>query len=102
LNAESDGIDANIKNQEESEKYKVLTGQAKYEADQEKKDAENIAESKRTQAKEEEKLIEGGEATAKHFRQPGANGRATAEKLWKLYSFYPDYDVLEELSKSVL
>jgi len=84
LNAEADAIDAHIKTQEESEEYKALTGQAKYEADKEKKDAQNIAEAKRAQAKEEGKLIEGGEATAKHFRQQAANGRATAEKLRKL------------------
>jgi hypothetical protein len=84
LNADADAIDANIKTQEDSEEYKALTGQAKYEADKEKKDAENIAESKRAQAKEEEKMIEGGEGTAKHFRQQAANVRATAERLRKL------------------
>jgi hypothetical protein len=84
LNADADAIDESIKTQTESEEYKSLTGQAKYEADKEKKDAENIAESKRQQAKEEERLIEGGEATAKHFRQQAGNGRLTAEKLRKL------------------
>jgi len=84
LNADADGIDANIKTQEESEEYKALTGQEKYEADKEKKAAQDIAESKRRTATEEQKLIEGGEATAKHFRQQAANGRATAEKLRKL------------------
>jgi hypothetical protein len=33
LNAEADAIDANIKTQEESEEYKALAGQVKYEAD---------------------------------------------------------------------
>jgi hypothetical protein len=84
LNGDADRIEEQIKVGENSEEYKALAGQAKYEADKEKKDAENIAESKRSQAKEEEKLIEGGEATAKHFRQQAANGRATAERLRKL------------------
>jgi hypothetical protein len=65
-------------------KRSEMSGQEQYEADKEKKDAQNIAESKRQAAAEEEKLIEGGEGTAKHFRQQAANGRATAEKLRKL------------------
>jgi hypothetical protein len=84
LNAEADAIDTNIKTQEESEEYKALTSQEKYEADKEKRAAKNIAESKRQAATEEAKLIEGGDATAKHFRQQAAKSRATAEKLRKL------------------
>jgi dGTP triphosphohydrolase len=84
LNAEADAIDEHIKTQEESEECKALAGQEKYEADQEKKAAQKIAESKRQAAASEAEMISGGEATAKHFRQQAANGRATAEKLRKL------------------
>jgi hypothetical protein len=84
LNAEADAIEEHIKLKEDSDEYKALAGQDKYEGDQEKKAAQKIAESKRQLAAEEEKLIEGGEAAAKHFRQQAANGRTTAEKLRSL------------------
>jgi hypothetical protein len=84
LNDEADAIDKQIAEGQESEEYKALAGQDKYEADREKNDAKKIAESKRQTADEEEKLIKDGEATAEHFRKQAANGRAVAEKLRKL------------------
>lgn len=84
LNADAEAIYKNINEQEASDDYKSLTGQEKYEADQEKKAAQKIAESKRQTAAQEEEMVSGGEAAAKHFRQQTANGRATAEKLRSL------------------
>ena len=84
LNDETEAIYKNIEAQEQSEEYKALAGQDKYEADREKNDAKKIAESKRQTAAEEEKNAENGEATAKHFRQQAANSRATADRIRKL------------------
>ncbi len=84
LKAEADAIDKQISEGQESEEYKALAGQDKYEADREKNDAKKIAESKRQTATEEEKNAENGEATAKHFRQQAANSRATADRIREL------------------
>jgi hypothetical protein len=84
LNAEADAIDKQISEGQQSEEYKTLAGQDKYEADREKNDAKKIAESMRQLAEEEAKNAENGESTAKHFRQQAANGRATADRIRKL------------------
>jgi hypothetical protein len=62
-------------------KRSEMSGQEKYESDKERKDAEVVAESKRAAAKEEEDKAEGGEQTAKVFRQNAENARAVAEKI---------------------
>jgi hypothetical protein len=84
LNSEADAIDKQISEGQESEEYRALAGQEKYEADREKNDAKKIAAEKRQLAEEESKNAENGEATAKHFKQQAANSRATADKIRKL------------------
>jgi hypothetical protein len=84
LNSEADAIEKQITEGQESEEYKSLAGQEKYEADREKNDAKKIVESKRQTAAEEEKNAENGEATAKTFRQQAANSRATADRIRNL------------------
>jgi hypothetical protein len=68
LEKESAAIEANIAREIESEEYKSLSGQEKYEADREKTDAEKVIEDKRAQAKQEVENVKGGEDAAKVFR----------------------------------
>jgi len=81
LNKEADGIEANIKAEEEKPEYQALQGQEKYEADREKREAEKIVASKRQQAAEESKVVTDCEATAQHFRGQANNSRVVADKI---------------------
>jgi len=84
LNAEADAIQGNIAKEEETEEYKKLAGQEKYEADREKNDAKKIVADKRASAKTESEAVSEGEKTAQYFRQLAANSRIVAEKIRRL------------------
>ena len=62
----------------------TMSGQEKYESDNERGEAEKIIENKREQAKAEEENAAGSEKTAKYFLKQAANGRAVAQKIKKL------------------
>lgn len=81
LNKEADDIEQNIAKEEETEEYKALAGQEKYEADREKDDAKKIAGEKRRAAEEESKNVSEGEKTAQFFRSNAQNSRIVAEKI---------------------
>lgn len=59
----------------------LMTGQEKYESDKERKEAEQIAASKRAQAKAEEENVAGSEQTAKYFTDQAKNNRTIAKKV---------------------
>jgi hypothetical protein len=61
-----------------------MTGQEKYESDKERKGAEDIAKSKRDQAKAEEENAANGERTAKYFRGLAENNRTIASRIRQL------------------
>jgi hypothetical protein len=84
LEKEATAIEANIAREIETEEYKNLAGQDKYEADREKRDAEKVIEDKRAIAKQEAENAKGGEDAARMFRQNAENGRAVADKIRKL------------------
>jgi hypothetical protein len=81
LNREADDIDKNILVEEETDEYKALAGQEKYEADREKADAKKISGEKRRQADEESKNVSEGEKTAQYFRSMAQNSRTVADKI---------------------
>ncbi len=62
-------------------KRDLMTGQEKYESDKERKEAEQIAASKRAQAKAEAENVAGSEQTAKYFTDQAKNNRTIAEKV---------------------
>lgn len=61
-----------------------LTGQEKYEAQRELKDAQKMVADHRARAQEEIQEAEGSEASAKMFRGQAATSRAVADKLRRL------------------
>jgi len=66
-------------------KRSLMSGQEQYESDQERKEAEKVAESKRQAAKQqEEEAAKGGEDTVKHFKREAARSRELAERLRQL------------------
>ena len=85
MNIDADAIDSHIAAQMETEEYKALQGQEKYEADRERNEATKIAQSKRETAKQLEEDAKGGEDTAKHFRRQAQASRETAERLRGLH-----------------
>ena len=62
-------------------KRSEMTGQEKYESDQQRKEAEKIVESKREYAKQQEEQAKGGEDTARHFRREAARSHELADRL---------------------
>jgi hypothetical protein len=62
-------------------KRSLMTGQEKYESDQDRKEAEKLAAAKRQQAEEESKAVSEAEKTAQYFRNMAANARSTADKI---------------------
>lgn len=62
-------------------KRSEMTGQEKYESDQERKEAEKVAESKRQYAAQLVDEVKGQEDTAKHFRRQAASSRELADRL---------------------
>lgn len=77
LSIDCDKCDAQSKYIKRSE----MSGQEKYESDKERGETEKIVQSKRDQAKDETKNMDGSEAAAKYFRNQAANSRATADKV---------------------
>jgi len=84
LNREADDIDANIAKEEETEEYKALTGQEKYEADREKDEAKKIAAEKRRAAEAEAINVSEGEKTAQMLRNMAQSSFLLADKIRKL------------------
>jgi hypothetical protein len=84
LIAEADEIEGNIKREEAMPEYQNLTGQEKYEADREKREAEKIADNKRQTAKQAKEAATQMVETVKHFRRMGAASRETAERVRNL------------------
>jgi hypothetical protein len=81
LNREADEIAENISREEQTDAYKALSGQEKYEADREKADAQKIVAEKRRVAAEEETKASEGEQTAEYFRGMAKNSRIVADKI---------------------
>jgi hypothetical protein len=81
LNREADDIEENIAREEQTDAYKALAGQEKYEADREKADAKTIAAEKRKVAEQEGTNVTEGEKTAEYFRGMAANSRSVADKI---------------------
>jgi hypothetical protein len=81
LNKEADAIEENIAKEEETDEYKALAGQEKYEADREKADARKIAGEKRRVATEEANNVSEGGKTAQYFRSMAQNSRVIADKI---------------------
>ncbi len=84
LNKEAEDIEKNIEKVAAEDAVKKLTPKEQYEADQERKDAEKIAKSKRDYAAELPEEIKGQEDTAKHFRRQAASSRELADRLRSL------------------
>ena len=84
LMKEAEAIEENIRTEEATPEYQALQGKEKYEAEQEKKDAERIAASKRQEAQQEEQAAQGSSDTARMFRRQAAAGRETADRLRRL------------------
>jgi hypothetical protein len=81
---EAEAIEQNIKTEEATPEYQALEGKELYEANQEKKEAEKIAQSKRQAAKQEEEEANASRETVKHFRRTAAASRETANRLRRL------------------
>ncbi len=82
---EADAIAENIKRVAAEDAGKALTGKEQYEADQERKDAEKILQSKRDDAEKQlPDEITKHEATANHFRRQAAQAREFADRLRRL------------------
>lgn len=81
LNKEADDIEQNIAREEETEEYKALTGQEKYEADREKDEAKKIATEKRRAAEQEATNVSEGEKLAQYYRGNADNSRIVADKI---------------------
>src|ERR1035441_10556713 len=69
LTADAEAIAQSIAAGMEAESYKALEGQEKYKADQERKDAEKLADGKRQYVKQLEGEIKGHEDTVQYFRK---------------------------------
>lgn len=66
-------------------KRSLMSGQEKYESDQERKDAEKIAQNKREYAAQRlPEEIKGQEETEKHFRRQAASSRELADRLRRI------------------
>jgi len=81
LNREADEIAENISREEQTDAYKALSGQEKYEADREKTDAQKIVAEKRRVAAEEAAKASEGEQTAEYFRRMAKDSRIVADKI---------------------
>jgi hypothetical protein len=84
LNKEAEDIEKNIEKVAAEDAAKQLAPKEQYEADQERKDAEKIAQSKRDYAAQLPEEIKGQEDTAKHFRRQAASSRELADRLKQL------------------
>ena len=62
----------------------TMTGQEKYESEKERKEAQDIASSKRAQAKAEKDNADGSEKAAKYFQGQAQSNRAIADKVRSL------------------
>src|ERR1700685_2755722 len=69
LTKEAVEIEKNIRTEEATTEYQALQGKEKYEAEQEKKDAEKIAASKRQEAKQAEEEAQSSTDTVRVFRR---------------------------------
>jgi len=84
LTADAEAIDQSIAAGMEAESYKALEGQEKYKADQERKDAEKLADSKRQYVKQLEGEIEEHMKTVEYFRKIATSHRNLAESVRRL------------------
>ena len=84
LTADAEAIDKSIAAGMEEEGYKALEGQEKYKADQERKDAEKLADGKREYAKQLEGEIEEHMKTVEYFRKIATSHRNLAESVRRL------------------
>ena len=84
LTADAEAIDKSIAAGMEEESYKKLEGQEKYKADQERKEAEKLADGKRQLAKQLEGEIEEHMKTVDYFRKIATSHRNLAESVRRL------------------
>jgi flagellar motility protein MotE (MotC chaperone) len=84
LTADAEAIAQSIAAGMEAESYKALEGQEKYKADQERKDAEKLADGKRKYAKQLEGEIEEHMKTVEYFRKIATSHRNLANSVHRL------------------
>jgi hypothetical protein len=84
LTADAEAIDQSIAVGLEEESYKKLEGQEKYKADQERKDAEKVADGKRQFVKQLENEIDEHMKTVDYFRKIATSHRTLAESVRRL------------------
>jgi hypothetical protein len=84
LTKDAEEIDKSIAAGLESEEYKKLEGKEKYEADQERKDAEKLADGKRQYVKQLEGEIAEHKKTVDYFRKIAASHRQMADSIRRI------------------
>jgi hypothetical protein len=84
LTADAEAIDKSIAAGMEAESYKALEGQEKYKADQERKEAEKLADGKRQLVKQLEGEIEEHMKTVEYFRKIAKSHHQLADSVRRL------------------